>query len=219
MRELDSLPADSARAQFADSLAMARELAARHFVLQGERPAHVADPDLVAMDPYLRGLLFTDGTVTRTLEVGALSPVAVTVEGQREVALDDEVAGHLEVPGGSTAIERRVTIGLESSPSPLVWAESRILPERLPAGFFEVLGDSRDGIGESLQQVKLESWREMLWFGIDTAPDWGEQSKGQAGDEAVLHRLYRVIAEAKPAILISERFAVERSGRAYRLAA
>lgn len=217
MRELDSPAADSARAQFADSLAMTKGLAARHFVLQGERPAHVADPDLVAMDPFLRGLLFTDGTVTRTLEVGALSPVVVSVEGQREVALDDDVARLLEVPGGSAAIERRVAIGLESCPSPLVWAESRILTERLPAGFFEVLGDCRDGIGESLQQVKLESWREMLWFGIDTAPDWGKQS--QAGAEVVLRRLYRVITGAKPAILISECFAVERSGRAYRLAA
>jgi chorismate-pyruvate lyase len=216
MGELNSPMADPTQAALADSAATARGLAARHFTLQGERPSHVADPDLVAMDPYLRGLLFTDGTVTRTLEVGALSPVAVRVEGQREVTVDADVAGYLEVQCGSPAIERRVTIGLESSASPLVWAESRILSERLPDGFFDVLGDCRDGIGESLQQVKLESWREMLWFGIDTVPDWGERS--QAGAETVLRRLYRVIAGARPAILISECFAVERSGRAYRLA-
>jgi len=216
MGELHSPAPDLVQAEPADVLATARGLAARHFVLQGKRPGHVADPDLVAMDPYLRGLLFTDGTVTRTLEVGALSPVAVTVEWQREVAIDSEVAGYLEAPESSPAIERRVTIGLESSPSPLVWAESRILPERLPDGFFDVLGSCRDGIGESLQQVRLESWREMLWFGIDAAPDWGE--RGEAEAETVLRRLYRVIAEARPAILISECFAVERSGRAYRLA-
>jgi chorismate-pyruvate lyase len=216
MGELDSPTASPAQAVSDESLATARALAARHFVLQDNRPGHVIDPDLVAMDPHLRALLFTDGTVTRTLEVSALSPVAVTVERQQEVAVGTEVAGHLEVPGGSPAIERRVTISLESSAAPAIWAESHIVAERLPAGFLGVLEGCRDGIGESLQQVKLESWREMLWFGIDATPTWGDGSRIEV--EIALHRLYRVIAKARPAMLISECFAVERTGRAYRLA-
>ena len=216
MGQLDSPTARPARAVSADSLATARALAARHFVLQDNRPGHVIDPYLVAMDPHLRGLLFTDGTVTRTLEVGALAPVAVTVESQRQVALGAEVGAHLDVPSGSPAIERRVKIGLESSTEPAIWAESHIVAERLPEGFLGVLDGCRDGIGESLQQVKLESWREMLWFGIEATPVWGDGSR--IGVEIALRRLYRVIANARPAMLISECFAVERSGSAYRLA-
>jgi chorismate-pyruvate lyase len=216
MGELDSPIVDPAQAALADSTATAGDLTARHFVLQEGRPDNVTDVDLVAMDPHLRGLLFTDGTVTRTLEVGALSPVEVSVERQREVAVDEQVASYLDVPVDSEAIERRVTIGLQSSPTPVIWAESHIIAARLPDGFLNVLGGCRDGIGESLQQVKLESWREMLWFGIDVAPTWGPGQEPPA--EAVLRRLYRVIAQGRPAMLISECFAVERSGDAYRLA-
>jgi chorismate-pyruvate lyase len=191
-------------------------LMGRHFVLQHKRPGHLVDVDLVAMDPYLRGLLFTDGTVTRTLEVQALSPVSVEVVAQQRSPVNGEIADCLGVQSGTDAVQRRVVINVDSSAMPAIWAESHIIPSRLPRGFLDVLDDSRDGIGESLQQVKLESWREMLWFGLDTSPAWGQATPD--GQCAVLRRLYRVITAGCPAMLISECFAIEQRAGAYHLA-
>jgi chorismate-pyruvate lyase len=192
------------------------DLTERHFALQDERPGHLADIGVAAMDPYLRGLLFTDGTVTRTLEVQALSPVSVEVLAQVVSSADEGIANYLEVASGTEAIQRRVAIAIDSSPAPAIWAESYIVPSRLPEGFLRALDGSAEGIGESLQQVKLESWREMLWFGLDSSPSWGAPRSNERC--VVLQRLYRVITRGRPAMLICESFAIERRSGVYHLA-
>ncbi|MGC1852005.1 MAG: chorismate pyruvate-lyase family protein [Solirubrobacterales bacterium] len=189
-------------------------LTQRHFVLQDDRPDHLREIDLAELDPALRCLLFTDGTVTRTLEVQALSRVAVAVLSQDKAPALERQARCLEVPSGMEALRRRVAIGAEAG-KPVMWAESHIIPSRLPRGFMDVLGDAADGIGESLQQVQLESWRDMLWFGLDTLPAWSEV--GRQSESVALTRLYRVITNGRPALLISESFAVRRSAGLYHL--
>lgn len=177
--------------------------ALRHFVLQAERPPGYDDVALETVDPVLRGLLFTDGTVTRTLEVQLLAATAVEVISQESTSTSAQVAAKLDASEGVRVLCRRVVIGAGEPPAPLIWAESHILPSRLPPGFLAVLRDAQDGIGESLQNVQLESWRELLWFGLGAAPAW---SGSEAG--SVITRLYRVITAGRPALLISESFAV-----------
>lgn len=184
----------------------------RHFTLQHSRPPTLIDVELQALDPALRVLLFTDGTVTRTLEAQGLSRVRVNVIDQTHEATPADVAELLDVNAGEESVRRRVTISADARPRPLIWAESHILAERLPAGFLSVLHDTPDGIGESLQQVRLESWRDMLWFGLSSPPRWSE------ADSQTLTRLYRVITGHRPALLISESIAVAKRGDAYHLA-
>jgi chorismate-pyruvate lyase len=188
------------------TLTPSEELARRHFVLQDNRPAHLDEIKLAALEPFLRGLLFTDGTVTRTLEVQTLSPVSVEVADQIDTSVHGQVAEHLDAAGGTEAVRRRVLIGTGKPMEPAIWAESHILPTRLPSEFLGVLKGASDGIGESLQRVELESWREMLWFGLDSHPDWSGMDSDQSSP--VITRLYRVIAGGLPALLISESFSV-----------
>jgi chorismate-pyruvate lyase len=192
-------------------------LARRHFTLQSDRPADLAEVDLSAVDPYLRTLLFTDGTVTRTLEAQSLSPVSVEVISQEQTFARGPVARHLAMSSGLGAVRRRVRIGMGEPAAPVIWAESHIVPGRLPDDFFNVLGDVGDGIGESLQQVQLESWREMLWFGFGSIPDWSGVST--ASEPTAITRLYRVIVGGRPALLISEMFAVRQLAGMYHLGA
>jgi len=187
----------------------------RHFVLQGQRPSQLGDIALTEMDPSLRGLLFTDGTVTRTLEVQTLSRVSLDVVGQTRSTATGRIASYLQAPSGIEAIRRRVVIGVGGSAAPVIWAESHILPCRLPRDFLDVLSDSSDGIGESLQQVKLESWRDMLWFGLDSPPRWSCVDPQSAPQ--VITRLYRVITGNRPALLISESIAVTQRDGTYHL--
>lgn len=189
-------------------------LTRRHFVSQDDRPPHLGEIDLAHLDPTLRCLLFTDGTVTRTLEVQALARVSVEVVAQDEAPAPELVAAQLDVPTGTPTVRRRVVIGAGPE-MPVMWAESHIAPSRLPAGFLEVLGGASEGIGQSLQQVQLESWRDLLWFGLDELPEWsGAEPRPEP---SALTRLYRVITDARPALLISESFAIARRSGSYGL--
>lgn len=190
-------------------------LTRRHFMLQADLPSHLSEVDLTQLDPILRTLLFTDGTVTRTLEAQTLLPVSVEVVSQDQTVVSDRIARHLAITGGVPAIRRRVTISVGGAAMPLISAESHIVPGRLPKDFFNVLDEASDGIGASLQQARLESWRELLWVGFDLAPQWDVPTTPQ--QVTAITRLYRVLTKGKPALLISETFSVRRQGGMYRL--
>jgi chorismate-pyruvate lyase len=190
-------------------------LVERHFVMQGERPAALAEVEISALDPFLRSLLFTDGTVTRALAAQLLESVVVERLGQSPTVMPASVADCLEAPVEEESIRRQVAIGIGSPPIPVLWAESFMLPERLPPGFFGLLDSAPDGIGQSLQRVSLESSRELCWFGLDAVPEWAPPGSSAT---ASLRRLYRIVSDGRPAILISEYFAVERQAGVYRLA-
>jgi chorismate-pyruvate lyase len=206
-----SLPLERATTSALAQQALTR----RYFVAQDRRPAHLGEVDLMELDPGLRGLLFTDGTVMRALEAQFLSRVSVEVVAQARSSASGHIASHLDVPDGTESVRRRVAIGPSGSATPAIWAESHILPLRLPPGFLSVLHDAPDGIGESLQQVKLESWRDLLWFGFDTPPKWNHLPPGTP--QPTITRLYRVSAAGRPTLLISESFAVERRDGRYHL--
>jgi chorismate-pyruvate lyase len=141
------------------------------------------------------------------------SRAALAALSQRHFLLQDE--RHLYVPAGTESVRRRVIIGTNASTMPVIWAESHIIPGRLPEEFLKVLDHAPDGIGESLQQVKLESWRELLWFGLDSPPCWSGLLP--QAEPTVLKRLYRVITQGRPALLIAENFAIQRQADVYRL--
>lgn len=194
---------------------LAAGLVDRHFVMQDERPADVHPVEIEALDPFLRGLLFTDGTVTRTLAVQMLAPVAVEPIGQLPVPTPAHVAECLEAPPREESIRRQVSIGVGAPPTPVLWAESYMIPGRLPPGFVGLLDSAPDGIGQSLQRFSLESSRELCWFGLGPVPAWAPE--GPVAD-AVLCRLYRIVSDGRPSILISEHFAVARRDGVYHLA-
>ncbi len=191
----------------------AQPLVEQHFVLQGERPEHVAAVEIASLDPFLRNLVFTDGTVTRALGVHTLGPVAVEKLSQSRGPMPAEAAACLEVEPEQESVRRRVRIA--AGAAPLLWAESHIVPERLPPGFMGLLDGAPDGIGQSLQRVALESYRELLWFGFDAIPEWAPET---APGRRAIRRQYRVVSGGLAAILIAETFAVERRDGTYFLA-
>lgn len=192
-----------------------RGLEQRHFALQSERPRHLEDVALAAVEPVLRSLLLTDGTVTRALEAQALECVTVKVVAQASGPLPSAAAEPLETHTGESSVHRRVEIGTAKNPMPLIWAESHILPQRLPGDFLNVLQNAPEGIGESFQQVRLESCRDLLWFGLDAPPDWSSVATDPSSQ--AITRCYRVTAGGRPCLLISESFAVAQHAGGYRL--
>ncbi len=192
---------------------VADRLTELHFNAQHEAAAELEPVEVARLDPFLRGLLFTDGTVSRALEAQTLTPVTLEAVEQARTTAPARAARYLDVGEAEECVRRRVVMRI-AGPSPSVWAESYVLPSRLPADFVGVLDSSSHGIGGSLRQLKLESWRELLWFGLGASPSW---SQDQAA-AITLTRVYRIITKRLPALLISEAFAVELHLGEYRLA-
>jgi chorismate-pyruvate lyase len=190
----------------------AKRLAERHFTMQYASTEGLAGLEVVALDPLLRGLLFTDGTVTRALEAQTLCCVTVDLVEQSHTTLPMQVARYCDVSEGTKCLRRRVTMST-TGPTPAVWAESHILLDRLPAGFLGLLDSTPHGIGGSMEQAKLESRRELLWFRLGVPPCWASTASPSA---CALVRLYRIIINDRPALLICESFAMERRSGVYR---
>jgi len=192
----------------------AQNLVNRHFVAQGERPPSLQPVDITVLDPFLRALLFTDGTVTRMVELQALTLAHVEVVEQSKCAAPAHAERYLDLSPGEDCVRRRIEMFVEASPQPAVFAESHIIPRRLPSDFLRLLASADEGIGQALQQLMVESARELLWCGLGTPPLWATV----VPTPRALKRLYRVKSCGQSALLISESFAVELVSGVYRLA-
>jgi len=196
------------------STAVADELVGLHFATQHLEPAGL-DPFAVdELEPFLRGLLFSDGMVTRALSVRLLDHVVVDVVDQCETGLPADAARYLDADAGTTSLRRRVTMSVGGRPLGIC-AESHLLPGRLPQAFTTALDGAPQGVGRSMEQLSLESRRELLWFRLGAPSRWCE---GDTAEGTVLERLYRIVTTGRPALLIGETFAVEQCAGRYRLA-
>jgi chorismate-pyruvate lyase len=113
---------------------VADRLTELHFTAQQESAADLEAVEVAALDPLLRGLLFTDGTVSRALEAQTLIPVSLRAVEQTRAPVPARAAGYLDVEAAEECIRRRVVMTI-AGPCPSVWAESYVVPGRLPADF------------------------------------------------------------------------------------
>jgi len=193
---------------------VADRLAARHFTAQDALPDDVEAVELRRLNSFLRGLLLLDGTVSRALEAETLHPVEIEAVAQEEREPPAAESAALGLSGGERCIRRRVEMRIASA-TPSVWAESYVVPERLPETFLNALTGNTQGIGGSLQQLHLESARELLWFGLATPPPWSASAGAPAG---TLRRAYLIITGGQPALLITEDFALQENSGVLSLA-
>jgi chorismate-pyruvate lyase len=192
---------------------IADRLAVRHFTAQAELPADLETVDLAALDAFLRNLLISDGTVSRSLEAHTLRPVMVEPVEQVETLPPVAVARHLRLGQDEACMRRRVAMRIDGS-EPSVWAESFVVRGRVPIEFLRVLSENNQGISGALARLKLESWRELLWFGLGSPPTWAARPL----TTRTLRRAYLVLIERRPALLIAEDFALTERGGALAVA-
>ena len=150
---------------------------------------------LEKLPPVLRTILVSDGTVTRFLEAyyGELIDIQVLLH-QCEEQLPSLI--ELEVQRGETLLHRQIL--LRGSVSQITYgsAESWIRMDSLPSGVREELKSGQVGIGELLDDRRVESYREILRF-------WVEKDKN---GELESCRQYRIWIQSQPTLLIVEKF-------------
>lgn len=147
--------------------------------------------DFHTLPPFLRVLLATDGTVTKSLEAYFWERVDVQVLEQGLVTLDAAVPA-IDRQSGETVVRRSVVLRGRKSGREYVTAESLICFDLLSRNFQDDLHNRRLGVGELLLACGLETYREILELGGDPKTE--------------VWRRYRIVMEHRPFIQITERF-------------
>ena len=91
------------------------------FVAQDDKPTTLKEINLARLTPFQRGLLVTDGTVTRFIEAYTFMSVAVVLLQQTKQTLTTEHTW-LELSAGEEVISRRVALQsqLQDEPLPII---------------------------------------------------------------------------------------------------
>ena len=178
------------------------------FTAQEDSPPTLRKINLARLTPYQRGLLVTDGTVTRFIEAYTFTPVEVAVLQQVRQKLDTEHPW-LKLPAGAEVISRQVILQTHSQeePSPIIhaYADSLIVPQRLPQSLLDGLESDQQGLGRLLRHSSLESRRELLWCGMETLTDLPTAVEHLEG-KTFISRTYRLFSDQIPLMLINEKF-------------
>lgn len=160
--------------------------------------------EMANLPPFLRTLLMTDGTVTKSIEAYFWETVNVENLGQGAVLIDRNVEW-LEISEGDEVLRRRVRLVGADSKAIYAHAESLLRLDRLPEELNHELQAGRIGIGELLRERGLETYRELLAFGVEAMGELTEVFGGKDSD-LLVSRIYRIALHHHPAILITEKF-------------
>lgn len=150
-----------------------------------------------------RILLTTDGTVTQVLEAYADEPMRVVILLQELGATAAD--GDLETPEGTTVMRRNVVLEGARSARNLLYAESLIVPDRIPPRVNEGLLSTDIPIGRLLAQNRVETFREVLRYGEENAGPAGCHF-GVEPTHTLFFRTYRVVSAGLPMMVITEKF-------------
>lgn len=172
------------------------------FDLNGETKS--GDLDLRQLSPFQRVLLITDGTVTATIEAFLGEKMVVNVIAQDYVNSSD-VSSPLDLQHSTRLLRRQILLKGERSHKACLYAESLIVPQRLPEAIRAGLLQRRKPIGELLQQTRLETFREITAREVTPAGDLATHFKCDPA-QALISRTYRVFASRQPIMLITEKF-------------
>ena len=164
------------------------------------------DTSMQALPPFLRTLLITDGTVTKSLEAYYWEPISVTGVSQSVASAEASIAW-LDIKANDSVLARYVQLRGEHSRRTYANAFSIIRLEWIPEELRAKLLDGSLGIGQLLRNCGLETYRELVEIGMTDDLSMG----GEYGDvrEECVYRTYRIIINHQPAILVTEYFPID----------
>lgn len=155
--------------------------------------------DFNHLPPFLRTLLTTDGTVTKSLESFFWEPVKVENLGQQRMTLaaDESLINR---KAGQQVLHRNIQLRGTKSKKIYAKASSLICLEMLEPEIARSLEEGKMGIGELLRECGLETYREIL--------DIGEliSDKTDTSSSREIWRTYRIVMEHQPVIQVTETF-------------
>lgn len=155
--------------------------------------------DFNHLPPFLRTLLTTDGTVTKSLESFFWEPVKVENLGQQRTTLTTDEA-LINRKAGQQVLRRNIQLRGSNSKKIYAKASSLICIEMLEPEIAWSLEEGKMGIGELLRECGLETYREIL----DVGEIGGDKNHTSCDRE--IWRTYRIVMEHQPVIQVTETF-------------
>ncbi len=160
--------------------------------------------DLTQLPPFLRSLLVTDGTVTKSLEAWFWEKVVIEPISNQSEVLKDLVLG-LEVDNGDKVLHREVVLKGVTTNSTYATARSTVSLKHFPSDIRQALEKGEIGIGELLREKGVETYRDI--FDINYYSDSLKHDALFSSFESdVLSRSYRIRVNGNPAIIVTEYF-------------
>ena len=159
--------------------------------------------DLSLLPPFLRTLLVTDGTVTKSLEAFYWEPIKVVSITQELVQKPNRITVFDKDEVGQF-LHREIELVGQYTDTSYATADSYICLSRLPSSTAERLIANKIGIGELLRDEGLESYREIFDFGVDNSLS----ENGKTSVETA-YRTYVININGVYAIEITERFPID----------
>ncbi len=166
--------------------------------------ADLSAVNLRALTPFQRALMVIDGTVTKFIETYTMEPVEIVRLAQSRRTLT-EAHPWLETPCNTTVAIREVLIQGKYADTFYGYAMSLIVLGRLDERVWERLQSDGSGIGRILDEMRMETRREILWYGREHLTDLPE-TLGHRTDGEFVSRTYRIINRKHPIALIHEKF-------------
>lgn len=160
--------------------------------------------DLTKLPPFLRSLLVTDGTVTKSLEAWFWEKVVIQPIRNHSEILTDTILG-LEVEDGDKVLHREVILKGVTTDSTYATARSTVSLKYLPDDVSQALIKSEIGIGELLREKGVETYRDIfdINYFISTVK---QDSLLSSFESDVLSRSYRIRVNGHPAMIVTEYF-------------
>ena len=147
----------------------------------------------------------SDGTVTALLE-------RVTGEAVAQVAIVSTGRGPLDLEPGRPVVRRHAIVRGVTSQRDYIYAETLLVPDRLPAGVADRLATTRDPIGRVLAARGVPMTRAVLGS-PERSPAVARLGADNAAAAAIFARRYRVDASGVAVMLIDEWFLRDLSAR------
>lgn len=173
-------------------------------VAQSSKPADLSSVDLRELSPFQRSLLVIDSTVTTFLEVYTMEPVEVVRLDHVKGSLPEDHLW-LEARKGCETVQREVLIQGKRSRILYAYAIANVVLDRLPEETRKQLDIEGESLGRVLNDAKLETRREILWYGKEQPQRLPADLRHLSG-ETFVSRTYRIVAHGKPIALVTEKF-------------
>ena len=149
--------------------------------------------DLASLSAWMRILLVTDGTVTKTIEAMFWEPVKIELIFQE----------YIDGPGGVELLERDVKLIGINSGTEYAYARSYLATGLMPEALVAELKSGAKGIGWLLRQMNTEQYRDIVEVGMTRELPEQEQPPGYNG---ALYRTYCINVGGQRLMQISEHF-------------
>ena len=157
-----------------------------------------------SLSTFQRILLTTDGTVTDMLEAYFFEQIQLVKLSEKFTKLSNNIP-KMDLYKGTEVIERKILLQGKISLKNYIYAESFVVLDRLNEKFRDELLKTKTPIGKIWLEQKVETFKEIIDTGKETANDLSEYFNIEATAH-LLFRTYCVRSNSKPTIMITEKF-------------